>query len=119
MNLKIVHHEKLLRLILSDSHSSTFSASVEIMLRFKEKDRDKKNPKMRLSLWHGWSFYWIFQAQKTTQERVIVERFSSSAQVRQPFLRQSTQLLDSVIHENVYDIILIEVSRKNWSHQLV
>ena len=45
---------KLLRLTLSDSHSSTFSdlinqspsmASVEIMLRFKEKDRDKKNKK--------------------------------------------------------------------------
>ena len=32
--------------------------------------------------------------------------------MRQPFLRQSTQLLDSVIHENVYDIIQIEVSRK-------
>ena len=47
LNLKIIHHEKLLRLVLSDSHSSTFSASVETMLLFKEKDggRQKKNKK--------------------------------------------------------------------------
>ena len=53
-------------------------SSVEIMLRFKEKDRDKKNKKAAFTV--AWmKFLLNFQAQKTTQERIIVERFSSSA----------------------------------------
>ena len=43
-------------------------ASVEIMLRFKEKDRDKKSKKAAFTV-----------AQKTTQERIILEKFLSSA----------------------------------------
>ena len=84
-------------------------ASVEIMLRFKEKDGDKKNKKAAFTV--AWmKFLLNFQAQKTTQERIIVERFSS--QVRQPsLLRQSTQILVSFT-KKVYDIIQIEVSRK-------
>ena len=75
----------VLRLILSDSHSSTFSdlilksmASVKIMLRCKKKERDKKNKKAAFTM--AWMKLLLnFQAQKTTQERIIVERFSSSA----------------------------------------
>ena len=56
-------------------------ASVEIMLRFKGKDRDKKNKKAAFTV--AWmKFLLNFQAQKTTQdsqERIIVVRFSSSA----------------------------------------
>ena len=52
-DLKIIHHEKLLRLILSDSdsHSSTFSDLINQWLLWKlcfdlrKKDRDKKNKK--------------------------------------------------------------------------
>ena len=51
--LKIIYQEKLLRLILSDSHSSTCTLSVLIngfwgkyaTPSFKEKDRDEKNKK--------------------------------------------------------------------------
>ena len=70
-------------------------ASVEIMLRFKEKDRDKKNRKAAFTV--AWTkFVLNSQAQKTTQERIIVERFRHQSQVRQPsLLRQSTQLLVS------------------------
>ena len=51
---------------------------VEIMLRFKEKDRDKKNKKAAFTV--AWmKFLLNFQAQKTTQERIIVERASSPA----------------------------------------
>ena len=86
--------------------------SVEIMLRFKEKDIDKKNEKAAFTV--AWmKFLLNFQAQKTTQERIIVERFSSSAPSTQPsLLRQSTHLLVHVIHEKAYDIIQIDVSRK-------
>ena len=77
-------------------------ASVEIMLRFKEKDGDKKNKKAAFTV--AWmKFLLNFQAQncqKTTQERIIVGRFSS--QVRQPSLLQLLSLLHaviSVIHE--------------------
>ena len=43
-------------------------ASVEIMLRFKEKDIDKKNKKAAFTV--AWmKFLLTFQAQKTTQER--------------------------------------------------
>ena len=51
--------------------------SMEIMLRFKEKDSDKKNKKAAFTV--AWmKFVLNFQAQKTTQEGIIVERFSSS-----------------------------------------
>ena len=53
-------------------------ASVEIVLRFKEKDRGIKNKKAAFTV--AWmKFLLNFQAQKTTQERIIVERFLSSA----------------------------------------
>ena len=46
-------------------------ASVEIMLCFKEKDRDKKNKKAAFTV--AWmKFLLNFQAQKTTQERILV-----------------------------------------------
>ena len=52
-----------------------------------------------------------FQAQKTTQERIIVERFSSSAPSTTTFTPETVHAVISVIHEKVYDIIQIEVSR--------
>ena len=84
-------------------------ASVEIMLRFKEKDGEKKNKKAVFT--EAWMRFLLnFQAQKTTQERIIVERFSY--QVRQPsLLRQSTQLVVSFT-KKIDDIIQIEVGRK-------
>ena len=83
-------------------------ASVEIMLRFKEKDRDKKNAAFTVA----WMKYLLnFQAQKTTQERIIVERFSSSAPSTTTFTPETVHAVISVIHENVYDTIQIEVSR--------
>ena len=53
-----------------------------------------------------------FQAQKITQERIIVERFSSSAPSTTTFTPETVHAVISVIHEKVYDIIQIEVSRK-------
>ena len=53
-----------------------------------------------------------FQAQKTTQERIIVERFSSSAPSTTIFPPETVHAVISFIHEKVYDIIQIEVSRK-------
>ena len=53
-----------------------------------------------------------FQAQKTTQERIIVERFSSSAPSTTTFTPERVHAVIRVIHEKVYDIIQIEVSRK-------
>ena len=45
-------------------------ASVEIMLRFKEKDGDKKNKKAAFTV--AWmKFLPNFQAQKTTQEGIM------------------------------------------------
>ena len=88
-------------------------ASVEIMLRFKEKDRDKKNKKVAFTV--AWmKFLLNFQAQKTTQERIIVERFCSSAPrpSTTTFTPETVHAVISVIHEIVYDIIQIEVSRK-------
>ena len=86
-------------------------ASVEIMLRFKEKDRDKKNKKVAFAV--AWmKFLLNFQAQKTTQERIIVERFSSSAPSTTTFTPETVHAVISVIHEKVYDIIQIGVSRK-------
>ena len=86
-------------------------ASVEIMLRFKEKDRDEKNKKVAFTV--AWmKFLLNFQAQKTTQERINVERFSSSVPSTTTFAPETVHAVISVIHENVYDIIQIEVSRK-------
>ena len=48
-----------------------------------------------------------FQAQKTTQEGIIVESFFLSARVQ---VRQSSLLHDTV-HENVYDKVQREVSK--------
>ena len=47
------------------------------MLHFNEKERDKKKKAAFTVAWM--KFLLNFQAQKTTQERIIVERFSSSA----------------------------------------
>ena len=86
-------------------------ASVEIMLRFKAKDRDKKNKKAAFTV--AWmKFLPNFQAQKTTQGRIIVERFSSSVPSTTTFNPETVHAVISVIHEKVYDIIQIEVSRK-------
>ena len=86
-------------------------ASVEIMLRFKAKDRDKKKKKA-VFIVTCMKFLLNFQAQKTTQERIIVERFSSSAPSTKTFTPETVHAVISVIHEKVYDIIHIEVSRK-------
>ena len=84
-------------------------ASVEIKLRFKEKDRDKKNKKAAFTV--AWmKFLLNFQAQKTTQERIIVERFSPSAPSTTAFTHETVHTVISVIHEKVYDIIQIESS---------
>ena len=99
--MKIIHHEKLLRLILSASHSSTFSdlinqlmASVAIMLRFKEKDRDKKKATFTVA---RMKFLLNFQAQKTTQERIIVERFSSLASSTSTFTPETVHTVISIV----------------------
>ena len=72
-DLKIIHHEKLLRLILSDGHSSTFSDLINQWLLWKlcyafikEKDKDlKKNKKATFTVvWM--KFLLNFQEQKTT-----------------------------------------------------
>ena len=81
------------------------------MLRFKEKDRDKKNKKAAFTV--AWmKFLLKFQAQKTTQGRIIVKGFSSSAPSTTTFTPQTVHAVISDIHEKVYDIIQIEVSRK-------
>ena len=86
-------------------------ASLEIMLHFKEKDRDKKNKKAAFTV--AWmKFLLNFQAQKTTQERIITESFLSSAPSTTTFTPETVHAVISVIHENVYNIIQIEVSRK-------
>ena len=86
-------------------------ASVEIMLRFKEKDRDRENKKAASTV--AWmKFLLNFQAQKTTQERITVERFSSSAPSTTTFTPETVRAVICVIHEKVYDIIQIEVRRK-------
>ena len=86
-------------------------ASLEIMLHFKEKDRDKKNKKAAFTV--AWmKFLLNFQALKTTQERIITESFLSSAPSTTTFTPETVHAVISVIHENVYDIIQIEVSRK-------
>ena len=86
-------------------------ASLEIMLHFKEKDRDKKNKKAAFTV--AWmKFLLNVQAQKITQERIITESFLSSAPSTTTFTPETVHAVISVIHENVYDIIQIEVSRK-------
>ena len=53
-------------------------ASVEIMLHVEEKERDKINKKAAFTV--AWMKLMLnFQAQKTTQDRIIAERFLSSA----------------------------------------
>ena len=67
-------------------------ASVESMLLFKEKNRDKKNKRAAFTV--AWmKFLLNFQAQKTTQERIIVERFSSSAPSMTIVTPETVQLL--------------------------
>ena len=84
--------------------------SVEIMLRFKKKDRNKKNKKAAFAV--AWmKFLLNFQAQKTAQERIIVERFSSSAPSTTTFTPETVYAVISVI-QKINDIIQIEVSRK-------
>ena len=74
------------------------------MLRFKKKDRDKKNKKAAFTV--AWmKFLLNFQAQKTTQERIIVERFSLSASCTTTFTPETVHAVISVIHVKVYDII--------------
>ena len=53
-------------------------------------------------------------SKKTTQERIIVERFSSSAPSSSTtaFTPETVHAVIRVIHENVYDIIQLEVIRK-------
>ena len=85
-------------------------ASVESILRFKETDR-QKNKKVAFTV-ACMEFLLNFQAQKTTQERIIVERFSSSAPSTTAFTPETVHAVISVIHEKVYGIIQIEVSRK-------
>ena len=88
-------------------------ASVEIMLPFKEKDRDKKNKKAT-------GFHCgmdevsaeLSSTEDNPRERIIVERFSSSAPSTTTFTPETVHAVISVIHEKVYDIIQIEVSRK-------
>ena len=79
-------------------------ASVEIMLHFKEKDRDKKNKRATFTV-ACMKFLLNFQAQKTTQDRIILERFSSSAPSTTTFTPETVHAAISVIHEIVYDII--------------
>ena len=86
-------------------------ASVEIMLRFEEKDRDKNNKKAAFTV--AWmKFLLNFKAQKTTQERIIVERFLSAAPNTITFATETVHAVISVIHGKVYNIIQIEVGRK-------
>ena len=86
-------------------------ASVEIMLRFKEKDRDKRHKRAAFTV-ACIKFLLNFQAQKTTQDRIILERFSSSAPSTTNFTPETVHAVISVIHEKLYDIIQIEVGRK-------
>ena len=72
-------------------------ASAESMLRFKEKDR-QKNKKVAFTV--AWmKFLLNFQAQKTTQDRIIVERFSSSAPSTTTFTPETLHAVISVIHK--------------------
>ena len=111
-----------MRLILSDSHLSTFSDLINQWLLWKlcyalrKKDRTRKKNKKAAFTVAWMKFLLNFQALKTTQERIIVEtlRFSSSAPrpSTTTFTPETVHAVISVIHEKVYDIIQIEVSRK-------
>ena len=46
------------------------------------------------------------------QERIIVERFSSSTPSATAFAPETVHAVISVIHDKVYDVIQIEVGRK-------
>ena len=66
------------------------------MLRFKEKDGDKKSKKAAFTV--VWiKFLLNFQAQKTTQERIIVERFFVPNTTT--FILETVHAVISVIHE--------------------
>ena len=105
---------------LSDSHSSIFSDltngfSIKYATlshaSFKEKGREQRNKKAAFTV-ARMKFLLIFQTQKTTQERIIVESFLLSArfQVRQLSLLDDTvHAVISVIHEKVYDKVQREV----------
>ena len=106
-----------MRLILSDSHSSTFSDLINQLVLWKlcyalrKKIETKRTKKAAFTV--AWmKFLLNFQAQKTTQERIIVERFSPSASSTTAFTPETVHAVISVIHEKVYDIIQNEVSRK-------
>ena len=94
-------------------------ASVEIMLRFKEKDRDKKNKKAAFTV--AWmKFLLNFQAQKTTQERIIVERFSSSSPSTTTFTPETFQAVKLVSFTRRFmTLFKLKKVERNWSHQLV
>ena len=82
--------------------------------RFKEKGRDKRNKKAAFTV-ARMKFLLNFQAQKTTQEGIIVQSFLLSArlQVRQPSLLHDTvHAVISVIHEKAYEKVQREVSKK-------
>ena len=110
---------------LSDNHSPTFSDLTNGFskkyarlshARFKEKDRDKKNKKAAFTV-ARMKFLLNFQTQKTTQERIIVERISARLQVRQPSLLHDTvHAVTSVIQDKIYDKVQREVGKKNWIH---
>ena len=51
-------------------------------------------------------------AQKTTQERIILKGFLSSAPSTTTFTPETVHVVISVVQENFYNIIKIEVSRK-------
>ena len=87
-------------------------ASVEIMLHFKEKDRDKKNKKSGFHCGMDEVSAEISSTEDNPRENIIVERLSSSAPNTTNFTPKTVDAVISVIHEKVYDIIQIEVRRK-------
>ena len=108
---------------LSDSHSPTFSDLINGFsrkyaalshARFKEKGRDKRKKNAAFTV-ARLKFLLNFQTQKAAQEKIIVESFLLSAQlqVRQPSLLHDTvHAVTSVIHENAYDKIQREESKR-------
>ena len=93
--------------------------SLESMLRFlmsvlRKKAETKRIKKAAFTV-ARMKFLLNFQAQKTTQERIIVESFLLSArlQVRQhSLLHDTVHAVIGVIHEKVFDKVQREVSKK-------
>ena len=86
-------------------------ASVEIMLRFKDKDRGKKNKKRGFHC----GIYKVSAELSSTEDNQRennCRRFSSSSPSTTTFTPETVHAVISVIHEKVYDIIQTEVSRK-------